>query len=153
MVERQAVEARAVQEAKASKRSSAPCGVEHLDIGLQRRRAAEDAGATASGLLRLRAMRRRIGADEEAGLARGRCLAERQAMALALGDRQAIEMRPQAALEHGGAVDDKMMRRDGAGNARRMGADEIRRLRRGDVLDHDLQALVALAEAAAARSP
>ena len=67
---------------------------------------------------------------------------KRQAMMLALGDRQAIEMRPQAALEQRRPVDHEMMRRDRAGDARRMGAHDIDRLRRRDVLDHDLQALM-----------
>ena len=71
-------------------------------------------------------------------------LRERLAMTFALGDRQAVKMRPQAALKHRRAIDDEMMRRDRAGHARRMSADDVGRLGGGDVLDHDLEPGMAL---------
>jgi hypothetical protein len=46
-------------------------------------------------------------------------------MMLALGDRQAVEMRPQAALEQRRAIDDEMMRRDRASDAGAMAANDI----------------------------
>ena len=51
-------------------------------------------------------------------------------------------MRPQPALEQRGAVDHQVMRRDGAGDARRVRLDDLHRLLRGDVLDHHLEPLI-----------
>ena len=65
-------------------------------------------------------VRRAVGAEEEFGRARRRRLAHRQPVLLALGDRQAISMRPQAAGEHRVAVDDQMLRRDRRGDDRRL---------------------------------
>src|SRR3546814_11037398 len=73
--------------------------LEDLDIGLQGRRSGEDTGRAAFRLLGAAQMRRRVGADEEAAIARRHRLAQGEAMAHALGDRQAVEMRAQAALE------------------------------------------------------
>ncbi len=89
-------------------------------------------------------MRRGVGPDEETGFARCRGLPEREAMPLALGDRQTIEVRPQPALEQRGAVDHEMMRRDRAGDARRVGAHDVERLGRRHVLHDDLQSLMPL---------
>jgi hypothetical protein len=49
-------------------------------------------------------MRGGIGAEEEAAIARGRSSPQRQAMALALGDRQAVVVRLDAADEDGVAL-------------------------------------------------
>jgi hypothetical protein len=65
-------------------------------------------------------------------------------MALTLGYRQAIKVRPQTALKNRAAVDDEMMRRDRSGNARRVRADKIGSLCCRDVFDDDFQAGVAL---------
>ena len=78
------------------------------------------------------------------GAARGRRAAQRQTMLLALGDRQAIEVRTDAALEDRIAVVAEMMRRDRAAQPARIGLDELHALAGRDVLQHDLQALMAL---------
>ena len=82
--------------------------------------------------------------------ARGRGAPQRQAMLLALGDRQAIEVRTDAALEDRVAVVAEMMRRDRAAEPPGMRLDEGHALARRDVLEHDLQARMALAAAAPA---
>ena len=87
-------------------------------------------------------MRSGIGADEEAAVAGRHRAAQGEAMMFALGHRQAIEMRPQAALENRGAIDHQMMRRDRSGHARGVRPDDRSRLLRSDVLDDDLQALM-----------
>src|SRR5271166_32554 len=89
-------------------------------------------------------MRRRVGADEETACARCRRLAQRLTMPLALGKRQAIKMRAQAALKQGCAVDHQVMRGDRAGNTRRMRANDVGCLRRGDMLDYGLEPGMAL---------
>ena len=60
-------------------------------------------------------------------------------MLLALGDRQAIEVRADAALEHGVAIVVEVMRCDRCRERRWAFSDEIRRLFRRDVLKHDLE--------------
>ena len=60
-------------------------------------------------------------------------------MPLALGDRQAIGVRPDAAREDRVAVDDQVLRRDRRGDVRAGCLDEIHGLGRGDMLEHDLQ--------------
>ena len=107
---------------------------------MQRGGADKDAGATACGFLGAGKVRRRVGADEEAAVARCHRLAQRQTMVLALGDRQAIEMRPQPALKDRGPVDDEMMRRNRSRDAGRMRAYDLDRFPGRDVLDDDLQA-------------
>ena len=69
-------------------------------------------------------------------------LSDGEAMTFALGDRQAVIMRPQSALEDRGTVDDQVMRRDGAADTRRVGADDVERFRCRHVFDHDLEPLV-----------
>ena len=53
-----------------------------------------------------------IGAEEEARVAGDGSGAQRQAMLLALGDRQAVIVRPDAADQDGIAVEDQVMGRD-----------------------------------------
>jgi hypothetical protein len=59
-------------------------------------------------------------------------------MLLALGNRQAIEVRTDAALEDRIAVITKMMRRDRAAHVSRVRFDEGHALLGGDVLQDDL---------------
>src|SRR5439155_6312329 len=66
--------------------------------------------------------------------------AERQPVRLTLGDRQAIHVRAETALEDGVAIDDEVMRGDGGSNGPRGSADEIDGILGGDVLEHDLEA-------------
>ena len=61
-------------------------------------------------------------------------------MVFALGNRQAIEMRPQPTLEERGPVDDEMMRRDRTRDAGGMRADDLYRFPGRDVLDDNFQA-------------
>ena len=114
--------------------------LEHLGIGLQRERGVEDAGAAAIGLLLLDAVRGAVGAEEEFRRARGRRPADRQPVPLALGDGQAISVRPEPAGEQRVAVDDQVLGRDGRGDLRPRSLDERHRLGGGDVLEDDLQA-------------
>src|SRR4051812_14808255 len=65
-------------------------------------------------------------------------------MLLALGDRQAIEVRTDAALEDRVAIVAEMMRRDRTTHAAGVGFDEGHALFRGDVLQHDFQSWMAL---------
>ena len=84
-------------------------------------------------------MRRAVGAEKERGVARGRGAAQGAAMRLALGDRQAIEMRPDAALKDRIAVDDQMMRGDRRRQIEAAILDIADRLLGRDVLEHDAQ--------------
>src|SRR6185437_12561240 len=70
--------------------------------------------------------------------------AQREAVRLALGHRQAIHVRPEAAGEERIAVDHQMMRGDGGGQVAPGASDEIGGLPGGDVLEHDLQRRQAL---------
>ena len=89
-------------------------------------------------------VRRGVGAEEELRAARGRGASQSETMLLALGDRQAIEVRTDAALEDRIAVVAEMMRRDRAAHAVGMRLDEGHAFAGGDVLQHDLQARMAL---------
>jgi hypothetical protein len=84
-------------------------------------------------------MGRGIGAQEHPVMARGRQLAQRQAVLLALGHRQAIGMRAHAAHQHGVAVDVQVLRRDRGAQVGAAAFDELRGFLRGDVLEHDFQ--------------
>ena len=65
-------------------------------------------------------------------------------MPFPFGDRQAVEVRPQAPLEEGVAVDVQVMRGDRRRQVVRSGGNEVRRVGGGDVLEHHLQARMAL---------
>src|SRR5260370_20545539 len=86
--------------------------LEHIGIEFEGRGRGEDPGAAAGGLLGRDRMRRAVGAEKEGGVTRGRGTAQGTAMLLALGDRQAIEMRPDAADKQRLAVDGQVMCRD-----------------------------------------
>ena len=77
--------------------------------------------------------RKNFGLPEVAGAA------QRQPVLFALSDRQAIEVRADAAFEHGVAVDGEMVRRDGGGDIGRRSFDERHGLGGGDVFEDDLE--------------
>ena len=74
--------------------------VEHLGVALERHGCHEHASAAAGRLLGVPCEPCCVGAEEEAGSTRGRGFPERQAVPLALGDRQAVVVRPDVAREH-----------------------------------------------------
>ena len=129
LVGRQAVEARAVQRGEGLEPVERVLLGEDLGIDLHRHRRVEDAGAAAGAFLGVGGVRRGVGAEEELRAARGRRLAQRQAVLLALGDRQAIEVRTDAALEDRIAVVAEVMRRDRAAQPAGIGLDELPRPR------------------------
>ena len=90
-------------------------------------------------LLQLRGMRRAVGAEEELRRARGGGGHQRQAMLLALEHRQAVVVRPHAAQEDGVAVEQQVVRGDRRRQVLVARGHVLRRLARGDVLEHDLQ--------------
>ena len=116
VVDGQAVEARAVERGEGLEPVERVFFLEHLRIDFERGGRREDAGAAAIALLVVHRVRRGVGAEEEFRIARNRGAAQRLAVRLALGDRQAIHMRPEAAGEERVAVDDEMMRGDGRGD-------------------------------------
>ncbi|MCY1423842.1 hypothetical protein D9M71_395680 [compost metagenome] len=69
-------------------------------------------------------------------------------MGIALEDRQAIEVRPNAAHQHVVAVVQQVMRGDGGGNVARGCVDERHGIGCGDVLEHHFQAWEALDDTA-----
>ena len=142
LVGRQPIEARAVQRGEGLQPVERAFLGEDLGIDLHRHRRVEDAGAAAGAFLGVGGVRRGVGAEEELRAARGRGAPQRQAMLLALGDRQAIEVRTDAALEDGIAVVAQVMRRDRAAHARADGLDEGHAFAGRDVLQHDLQPLM-----------
>ena len=91
-------------------------------------------------------MRGGVRAKEEACVARGRCLAQRNAVVLALGDRQAIIVGLDATDEDGIAVDDEVMRGDRTGKVLLSGADIVHAVLRRDMLHRHLQFRQALAQ-------
>ena len=92
-IERQAVEAGAVLGCEGFEPLERTFLVEYRSVAFKRERGVENAGAAAGRFLRRARMRRAVGAEEELGRARGRRLADRQPVLLALGDRQAICVR------------------------------------------------------------
>ena len=74
--------------------------VEHLGVASERHGCHEHASAAAGRLLGVPCKSRCVGTEEEAGSTRGRGFPERQAVPLALGDRQAVVVRPDVAREH-----------------------------------------------------
>ena len=89
-------------------------------------------------------VRRAVGAEEEARIAAGGGAEQRLPIALALQDRQAVVVRPDAAGENRVAIVQQMLRRDGRGDAGRAPATNSHRARRRDVLEHHAQAGKAL---------
>ena len=139
VVEREAVEARAMLAGKSLEMGERPVFVEGLDIAFERIGRIEDPCAAARGFLGVDRVRRAIGAEKEFGRPRGCGGADREAVMLAFGDGQTIGVRPDAADEHRIAVDMKMLRGDGCGDGRRRVGDELRRLCRGNMFKDDLE--------------
>src|SRR5205814_8653530 len=108
-VSRQAVEARAVQRGEGFQTVERAFLGKDLGIDLYRHRRVEDAGAAAGAFLGIDAVRRGIGAEKKSRMTRGCRAAQGEAVLLALGDRQAIEMRTDATLEDRGAGMTEMM--------------------------------------------
>ena len=98
---------------------------------------AENPRTAAGAFLGTDLVRGAVGAEEEFGRARGRRLAQGLAVVFALGHGQAIGMRAQAAGENRVAVDLQVMRGDGRRDGARRGHDEIGRVLRGDMFEHD----------------
>ena len=84
-------------------------------------------------------MGRAVGAEEEFGRSRHGRAAHGDAVALALGDGQAISVRADAALEDRIAIEHHVVRRDGGGDRRAGALDEGDRLSRRDMFEDDLQ--------------
>src|SRR5512146_563842 len=99
LVDREAVEARPVQGGEGFELVESPLFREDLGIDRHRDRRIEDAGAAAGALLRIGRVGRRIGAEEERRMTGGGGAPQSETMLLALGDRQAVEVRTDAALE------------------------------------------------------
>ena len=91
-------------------------------------------------------MRGAVGAEEELRIAGRRSLDERLAVAFALQDGQAVEVRAQASLEHRAAVQQEMLRRDRRADPGACRAHELDAGARRHVLEHDPQARMALDE-------
>ena len=114
-------------------------GFKGFGVQLQRSRGGVATSAADALLLQLRRVRRAVGAQEELLAAgRGR-LHQGQAVAFLLQHRQAVVVRPQAAHEERVAVVEQVVCRDGGrGVVTRLG-HVLRRVGRGDVLEHHLQ--------------
>ena len=84
-------------------------------------------------------MRRGVGAEKIFRRTGNRGGAQCKAMFLALGDRQAIKMRADAAGEHGVAIDMQMMRRDRRADIGAGRVDEIHRIGGRDVFEHHFE--------------
>ena len=141
LVDRQAVEARAVERREGFEPVERAFFVEHGRIGFERERRVEDAGAAARRFLGFDRVRRAVGAEEEFGRAGRRRLADREPVLLALGDRQAVSVGPKPAGEQGVAVDHQMLRRDRRRDSGRRGVRRSRAASCGrDMLEHDLAA-------------
>ena len=95
--------------AKPSSRSSAPSSSKTCAQAGERHRRREDPGAAAGRLLGALRVRRAVGAEEEARIAAGRGPTQRQPVPLALDDRQAVVVRPDAADEQVVAVQDQVV--------------------------------------------
>jgi len=87
-----------------------------LRIAFQRHRGGENARAATGALLVAPGMGRRIGAEEEFGMAGGDDGAQRFLVLAALGHGQAVEVGPYAPGQHVVAVDAQMVGGDGGGD-------------------------------------
>ncbi|MPL73085.1 hypothetical protein SDC9_18878 [bioreactor metagenome] len=138
-VHRQPVEGRAVARGEGLEVGKPALGLEDMREQRHRVRRGEAAGAAAGAFLGRVGMGRGIGAEEEARLARGRGLDQGKAMALALGDRQAIVMRLDPAHQDVVAVDDQVMRGDRRAEVFALAAHIVHTILGGDVLHHHPQ--------------
>ncbi len=89
-------------------------------------------------------VRCRVGTQEELRVAAGGRVQQRHLVRVALEDRQAIEVRANAANQHVVAVVQQVLRSDGRADVGRGLGDELRGIAGGDVLEHHLQCREAL---------
>src|SRR5579864_3138317 len=139
LVDWQSVERRPVKRGESLELVEGILLIEHLGIEFERRRRGKNAGAAAGGLLGRDRVRGAVRPEKETRVPRDRRAAQRQAVLLALGNRQAVEMGTNAALEDGVSVDDQMMRGDRRREVFFGFADIGGGLFRSDVLEHDAQ--------------
>ena len=81
-----------------------------------------------------------VGAEEEFFVAAGGGFHQCFAVCLAFQDRQAVEVRADAADQHGVAVVEQVLRGEGGGDGVGCCGHELRGIFGGDVLEHDAQA-------------
>ena len=138
-VEGQAIETRTVLAGEGLQPPELALGLEHHRVALDREGGVVDAGAATGRLLGLARVGGRIGAQEELRIPRGGGGHQGKAMAFPLGHRQAVEIGPQAAAEHGVAVDVQVVGRDRGRQVGSSAAHEVGGLGGGDVFEHHLQ--------------
>src|SRR5690606_4813741 len=102
------------------------------------------AGAAAGGFLGVTGVGRRVGAQEELRIAAGGGIQQGFLVGVALEDRQAVEVRANAAHQHVVAVVQQVVRGDGGAHGGRCLAHELRGIGGGDVLEDHLQGRKAL---------
>ena len=105
----QAIEGRTVERGEGFQPVERRLFLEHLGIDFEGARCGKDAGAAAGGFLCRSSVRRAVGAEKEPAVARGRGAAQRAAVFLSFGDRQAVEVRPDPAAEYRIPIDDQVM--------------------------------------------
>src|SRR5262249_21566914 len=114
--------------------------LEDLSVALESERGIEDAGATASALLRLACVRRAVGAEENISPARDRSLAHCQTVFFALCHRKTVSVGAQPAGEQSVAINHQMLRRDRRCDVWALPPNKINGVRGRNVLQNDLQA-------------
>ena len=138
-VKRKIIEARAVLRCEGFEMIERAFFIKYRRIAFQREGRVENAGAPAGGLLVADIMRRGICTKEEFRRTGRRGLSQGDPMRLSFDDRQAIEMRPDSAVEHGVAIDRQMVRRDGSRQIRAAGLHECNSVGGRDVFKHHLE--------------
>src|SRR6478735_22060 len=140
LVGRQAIVLRAVERGKGFELVERAFLLEHLGVCLDCNGCIEQAGdAVHRELLRHR-MRRGVGAEEIAGFARGRSLAQRRAVLRGFDDRHAVHVGLEPPTEPIGAGQDHVVGRDRSAHLRRRAAHEIDSVLRGQMLQDEAQA-------------
>ncbi len=145
-IARQTVERRAETAGEIVESVQSIALLESRAVQLQRIGRREATGAAAGRFLGVARMRRGVGAEKETVVSARGDIEQSLAVGLALEHGQAVVVGPHAAFEHGIAVVQQMMRREGCGQKRRtLGIPVVRLLNergglgRGDVLQHDLE--------------
>src|SRR3954451_5148806 len=113
LVERKAVEARAIDRGEGLELIERIFFLEDRRIAFEGKRRVEDACAAARTLLGVALMRRAVRPEEDPRMPGRRKSAHREPVLLAFRNRQAVGMGPEATREHGIAVDYEMLGRDG----------------------------------------
>ena len=140
LVERQAVEARTVLGREGLEAIQRAFLLEGQGVAFEGCRGTEDPGAAAGAFLFVFLVRRRIRAEEEPGIARRRRPAQCLFVAAALGDRKAVRVRPEPALEHGVAVNPEVVCGNRCRHVRTRRLDELHGIVGRDVFEYDLEA-------------